>query len=64
MEEGFVQIFGGEGKGKTGAAIGQGIKAASAGKSVVIIQFLKGKDTGARRRPGSTDTGIDQYNRL
>lgn len=46
MEEGFVQIFGGEGKGKTGAAIGQGIKAASAGKSVVIIQFLKGKDTG------------------
>lgn len=46
MEEGFVQIFGGEGKGKTGAAIGQGIKAASEGKSVVVIQFLKGKTTG------------------
>lgn len=46
MEQGFIQIFGGEGKGKTGAAIGQGIKAASEGKSVVIIQFLKGKPTG------------------
>lgn len=46
MEQGLIQIFGGEGKGKTGAAIGQGIKAASAGKSVVIIQFLKGKPSG------------------
>lgn len=46
MEEGFVRIFGGEGKGKTGAAIGQGIKAASEGKSVVIIQFLKGRPCG------------------
>lgn len=46
MEQGLIQIFGGEGKGKTGAAIGQGIKAASDGKSVVIIQFLKGKPSG------------------
>lgn len=46
MEEGFVRIFGGEGKGKTGAAVGQGIKAASEGKSVVIIQFLKGRPCG------------------
>ncbi len=46
MEQGLIQIFGGEGKGKTGAAIGQGIRAASEGKSVVIIQFLKGKPSG------------------
>ena len=46
MERGLIQIFGGEGKGKTGAAIGQGLKAASAGEQVVIIQFLKGKPCG------------------
>ena len=43
---GRVHIFSGDGKGKTSAAVGQGIKAASAGKSVVMIQFLKGKDSG------------------
>lgn len=46
MGKGIVSIFGGEGKGKTSAAIGQGLKAANEGKSVVIIQFLKGKTTG------------------
>lgn len=45
-EKGLIHIFCGDGKGKSGAAIGQGIKAAGAGRSVVIIQFLKGKDTG------------------
>ncbi len=39
---GLVQIFGGSGKGKTSAAIGQGLKAATMGKTVVVIQFLKG----------------------
>lgn len=44
MESGYVQIYCGEGRGKTTAAIGQGIRAASQGKSVIIIQFLKGKN--------------------
>ena len=43
MEKGFVHIVCGEGEGKTSAAIGQGISAASKGKSVIIIQFLKQK---------------------
>ncbi|MDO4344204.1 MAG: cob(I)yrinic acid a,c-diamide adenosyltransferase [Eubacteriales bacterium] len=41
MEKGLVCIFCGEGKGKTTAAIGKGIQAASVGKTVMIIQFLK-----------------------
>ena len=41
-----IQIFCGEGKGKTSAAVGQGIKAADMGKTVVIIQFLKGNTPG------------------
>ncbi len=44
MEKGIVQVFYGPGKGKTSAAVGQCIRAASLGQSVIIIQFLKGKD--------------------
>ena len=43
MDKGYVHIFCGEGKGKTTAALGQAIRAASAGQSVIIIQFLKEK---------------------
>ena len=43
MEKGYVQIFCGEGKGKTTAAVGQAFRAASIGKNVFIIQFLKEK---------------------
>lgn len=43
MERGFVHIICGGGKGKTSSALGQGISAASEGKSVMIIQFLKRK---------------------
>ena len=44
MQERVVQVFYGTGKGKTSAAIGQAIRAASLGQKVAIIQFLKGKD--------------------
>ncbi len=44
MDKGSVHIYCGEGKGKTSVALGQGIRAASQGKSVTIIQFLKEKN--------------------
>lgn len=44
MGKRIVQVFYGPGKGKTSAAVGQCIGAASLGQSVIIIQFLKGKD--------------------
>ena len=43
MGKAHVTVFCGNGRGKTAAALGQGIFGASAGKSVIIIQFLKGK---------------------
>lgn len=43
MKEGKLQIYCGNGKGKTTAAIGQAIREASKGCSVFIVQFLKGK---------------------
>ena len=43
MDRGNLQIYFGSGKGKTTAALGQAIREASGGKSVIIIQFLKGR---------------------
>ena len=43
MEKGFVQIYYGAGRGKTNAALGNALRAAGENKSVIIIQFLKGK---------------------
>lgn len=43
MKEGRLQVYCGSGKGKTTAALGQAIKEASRGKSVFIVQFLKGR---------------------
>lgn len=43
MEKGMLQVYCGSGRGKTTAALGQAIKEASNGKSVFIIQFLKGR---------------------
>lgn len=46
MKKGITHIFCGEGKGKTPAAIGMGMQAASAGKRVIVIEFLKGRYDG------------------
>ena len=45
MNEGCVEIFCGNGQGKTSMALGKSIRACSRGNSVVIIQFLKGRET-------------------
>lgn len=43
MAAGSVQVYYGEGRGKSPAALGRAIRAVSSGKTVFIIQFLKGK---------------------
>ena len=43
MSSGVVQIYYGDGHGKSTAALGNAIHAASEGKSVIVIQFLKAK---------------------
>jgi len=44
LEKGFVQIYTGNGKGKTTAAFGLAVRAAAYGFNVFIGQFLKGID--------------------
>lgn len=44
MNTGKIQVYYGEGRGKTSAALGYAIHEASKGESVIVIQFLKQKD--------------------
>ncbi|KAB3529151.1 cob(I)yrinic acid a,c-diamide adenosyltransferase [Alkaliphilus serpentinus] len=46
LETGLIHIYTGDGKGKTTAAIGQGTRTAGGGYKVLMVQFLKGDDTG------------------
>ena len=43
MRKGMIQIYSGEGHGKSPAALGRAVQTACRGKDVVIIQFLKGR---------------------
>lgn len=46
MKQGYVQVYTGDGKGKTTAALGLGLRAVGRGFKVLMIQFLKGMETG------------------
>ena len=46
MKKGYVQVYTGDGKGKTTAALGLGLRAAGRGFKVVMFQFLKGAYSG------------------
>ena len=41
LDKGFIQIYTGNGKGKTTAAIGQAVRAAGFGLKSYIVQFMK-----------------------
>ncbi|MDR0964009.1 MAG: cob(I)yrinic acid a,c-diamide adenosyltransferase [Clostridium sp.] len=43
MAEGRIEVYTGIGKGKSSAAMGRALKAASEGQSVSMIHFMKGK---------------------
>lgn len=45
MKKGLIHLYTGDGKGKTTAALGLGIRACGAGMKVCVIQFLKGRES-------------------
>jgi cob(I)alamin adenosyltransferase len=46
MKQGYVQVYTGDGKGKTTAALGLGLRAAGGSFKVIMFQFLKGAHSG------------------
>ena len=44
MERGYVQVYTGDGKGKTTAALGLALRATGHGLTVFMGQFMKGQD--------------------
>jgi len=63
--KGYIQLYTGNGKGKTTAAFGLALRAVGAGKKVFIAQFVKGRtysenEAIGRMLPGMT---VQQYGR-
>ncbi len=57
--EGLVHVYTGDGKGKTTAAVGLGVRAYGRGMKVLLIQFLKGMETGELRAVKAFGSGFE-----
>ena len=59
LDKGLIQVYTGDGKGKTTCALGLALRAVGQGFKVYIVQFMKGRQTGescavARLAPEAT----------
>jgi len=49
LTQGHIQVYTGDGKGKTTCALGLALRAVGHGLKVYMIQFMKGRETGEAR---------------
>jgi cob(I)alamin adenosyltransferase len=49
LSRGLIQVYTGDGKGKTTCALGLALRAVGQGFQVYMVQFMKGRDTGELR---------------
>lgn len=62
MKQGYIQVYTGDGKGKTTAALGVSVRSLVAGYRVYFAQFIKGVQTGELSLSESfPDFSIKQY---
>jgi len=61
LEKGFVQIYTGDGKGKTTAAVGLTLRAIASGYKVFFCQFMKGEESGEIRALKKHSESIDVF---
>jgi len=63
--KGYIQLYTGNGKGKTTAAFGLALRAVGAGKKVFIAQFVKGRSYSENEAIGRVLPGmrVQQYGR-
>lgn len=53
MEKGLIQVYTGNGKGKTTAALGVALSVLAHGKRVIMVQFMKGNVEYGEQRSAS-----------
>jgi cob(I)alamin adenosyltransferase len=63
MERGYVQVYTGDGKGKTTAALGLVVRALGAGLSVHVVQFIKSMEYHELRTLRVLGVPVHQYGR-
>lgn len=63
MDRGYLQVYTGDGKGKTTAALGLAVRAAGAGLSVCVIQFIKSMEYHELRILRQLGIGVHQFGR-
>jgi len=61
LKVGLVQIYTGDGKGKTTAAMGLAVRALAAGLRVLFCQFMKGSESGEFRLIKKLSNNIDTF---
>jgi cob(I)alamin adenosyltransferase len=49
LTQGHIQVYTGDGKGKTTSALGLALRAVGHGLKVYMVQFMKGRETGEAR---------------
>ncbi|MDP3182879.1 MAG: cob(I)yrinic acid a,c-diamide adenosyltransferase [Desulfobaccales bacterium] len=49
LSQGLIQVYTGDGKGKTTCALGLALRAVGQGLKVYMVQFMKGRETGEAR---------------